>query len=96
MPVSSFRLRGARIGKGMRSIKINDGDSVAAAVVVGASKTGCEGEDLLISTMNGNVLRVPLSQCKVFSRVAKGNIVVKLREGDEVSAVTAISVQKQI
>ena len=72
-------------------MKVNEGDSVAAALVVGASKNA--DEDILISTMNGMVLRVPLNQCRIYSRNTKGNAVVKVREGDEVSAVTII--QKQ-
>lgn len=67
---------------------------MAAAIVVGVSKGGDSGEDILISTMNGMVLRVPMKQCRISSRMARGNKVVKVREGDEVSAVTTI--QKQI
>ena len=68
-------------------MKLNDGDSVAAALVVGAAG---DSEDLLISTMNGMVLRISVDQCRVYQRTAKGNIVVKLKDEDEVSAVTTI------
>jgi DNA gyrase subunit A len=95
VPISSFRVAKGRIGRGVTAVKVTGGDSVAAAVVVGVSKTGGEnGEDILISTMNGMVLRVPMNQCRISSRIAKGNKVVKVREGDEVSAITTI--QKQV
>lgn len=93
VPIASLRLSKGRIGKGNIAVKLNDGDSVASALVVGASKTGSENEDLLISTMNGMVLRVALSQCRISSRTAKGNLVVKVRGGDEVSAVTILEKQ---
>ena len=89
VPVSSFRMAKGRIGRGVRTVKLKEGDAVAAAVVVG-TKGGSDGEDVLISTMNGMVVRVAVSQCKIYSRGAKGSAVVKLREGDEVSAVTII------
>lgn len=94
VPISSFRLSKGRIGKGMKAVKVNEGDAVAAAMVVGTSKAGADGEDILISTVNGMVLRVPATSCHIYSRNAKGSTVVKVREGDEVSAVAVI--QKKI
>ncbi|KAG7673555.1 hypothetical protein KSW81_006757 [Nannochloris sp. 'desiccata'] len=94
VPISSFRVAKGRIGRGVIAVKLTGGDSVAAAILVGVSKTGGEsGEDILISTMNGMVLRVPMNKCRISSRNARGGTVVKVREGDEVSAVTVI--QKQ-
>jgi DNA gyrase subunit A len=94
VPISSFRVAKGRIGRGVIAVKLTEGDSVAAAVLVGVSKNGGEsGEDILISTMNGMVLRVPMNKCRISSRNARGSTVVKVREGDEVSAITVI--QKQ-
>jgi DNA gyrase/topoisomerase IV subunit A len=92
--MSSFRVAKGRSGRGVTAVKLNEGDSVAAALVVGVSKAvGESGEDILISTMNGMVLRVPMNKCRISSRVARGSTVVKVREGDEVSAVTTIQNQ---
>lgn len=89
VPISSFRLKG-RIGKGMKAVKVNEGDAVAAAIIVDTSKAGADSEDILISTVNGMVLRVPANQCNIYSRTARGCTVVKVRDGDEVSAVAVI------
>lgn len=94
VPISSFRVAKGRIGRGVIAVKLTKGDSVAAAVLVGVSKTcGESGEDILISTMNGMVLRVPMNKCRISSRSAQGSKVVKVREGDEVSAITVIQEQ---
>lgn len=91
--VSSFRRQG-RIGKGVRAVRLNEGDSLATAIL--ASAQGDSGgetvqEDVLISTANGMLLRVAVKNISVFSRTAKGHRVVKLKEGDEVGTVTIIS-----
>lgn len=87
--ISSFQMRKGRVGKGIIALRVKDGDSLAAAVVVGIPQ-GSSGEDLLISTLNGMLLRVPVSQTVVCSRLAQGYRVVKLKEGDEVGTVTHI------
>jgi len=81
--------------EGLTAIRLSAGDALAAADVVGAARDGkdCTQEDALISTVNGMLLRVPISQVAKTSRYAKGHRVVKVKEGDEVSAVTAIQHQ---
>jgi DNA gyrase subunit A len=71
---------------------LKEGDSVAAAIVVGSS--GRNDEELLISTVGGMLLRIPLKKIPILSRYAKGSCVVKLHQGDEVSAVTVIQKQE--
>jgi DNA gyrase subunit A len=93
VPISSFRVVKGRIGRGVIAVKLTEGDSVAAALVVGVKTGGENGEDILISTMNGMVLRVPMNKCRIASRNTKGSKVVKVREGDEVSAATTIQNQ---
>lgn len=95
VPVSLFRVKKNRRGKGLTAIRLSAGDALAAADVVGAARDGkdCTQEDALISTVNGMLLRVPISQVAKTSRYAKGHRVVKVKEGDEVSAVTAIQHQ---
>lgn len=95
VPVSTFRVTKSRVGKGNIAIRLTGSDALAAAEVVGAVREGKDiaQEDALISTVNGMLLRVPISQVPKSSRYAKGSRVVKVKEGDEVSAVTAIHKQ---
>ena len=86
-PIELYPVVSGRIGKGRKTVRLTDDDSLAAALVVGASGTS---EDLLISTLQGMLLRVPVNQCRIMSRNTKGNRVVRLRDGDEVFNVTKI------
>lgn len=94
VPVSAFRLSKGRIGKGIGAARLNSGDSLAAAEVVGATRDGKEcDQDILISTVNGMLLRLQASQIGQASRYAKGYRAVKLKENDEVSSFTVINNQ---
>jgi DNA gyrase/topoisomerase IV subunit A len=88
VPISLFRLLSGRNGKGVIAIKLNDGDELAAAVVLDGSVTSV---DLLISSLNGMLLRVPSSQVATSSRSARGNRIVRLKPGDEVVTSTCIN-----
>ena len=113
-PISEFRLLSGRTGKGMKCMKLNAGDRLAAAQVVGvapqpaaaAPATGSSDEDgpggsggggdgsepdVLLSTQQGQLVRVPMSSISVIGRNTKGRRVVKVREGDEVAAATVLS-----
>lgn len=83
-----FRLLSGRHGKGVIAIKLNDGDELAAAVVLDGSVSSV---DLLISSLNGMLLRVPSSQVATSSRSARGNRIVRLKSGDEVATATCIN-----
>ena len=119
-PISELRLMSGRTGKGLRGMRLNAGDRLAAVQVVGIDPTmaaaaagsssdeddrGSIGSgkgsskakepDVLLSTQQGQLVRVPLSSISVYSRVAKGRRVLKVREGDEVIAATVLSKQRQ-
>jgi DNA gyrase subunit A len=87
--IASFAMRKTRVGKGLKALRVKDGDSLAAAVFVGVPQ-GNSGEDLLISTVNGMLIRVPVSQTMISSRTSQGHRIVKLKEGDEIGTVTHI------
>lgn len=119
-PISDFRLQG-RTGKGVRGMRLNPGDRLAAVQVVGvepsaaaaavaagsssdeedrSSSGGGKGggqakePDVLLSTQQGQLVRVPLSKINVQGRNTKGRRVLKVREGDEVIAATVLSKQR--
>ena len=89
VPLSLFRLSKTRTGKGMLALRLNAGDSLAATEIVGVKGKDFV-EDALISTVNGMLLRVSTNQVPTSGRYAKGSRVVKVKEGDEVSAITLL------
>ena len=101
-PIAGFTLRASRIGQGMTGCKLNPGDALAAVQVIGVaagSAAGPESDDesgaadVLLSTQQGQLVRVPISTISIFGRTAKGNRLVRVREGDEVAAATVLSKQ---
>jgi DNA gyrase subunit A len=100
VPIKDFHLKKGRTGKGLTAIRVAKGDHLAAAIVVGVGKEtdGSEpdnvsktGEDLLVSTTSGMLLRVALQDVSVFARTAKGHRIAKLKDGDEVTSVTLMN-----
>lgn len=90
VPIDSFKVSKARTGKGLISIRLKEDDSLAAALVVGTAGFGKNEEEIVISTVGGMLLRVALNQIAITSRYAQGYRVVKLKDGDEVNAVTLV------
>lgn len=62
----------------------------------GARRSGGGGKaaDVLLSTQQGQLVRVPVSDISLYGRTAKGRRVVRLREGDEVVAATLLTKQQ--
>lgn len=120
--ISDFPIRSSRTGKGVRGLRLNAGDRLAAVQVVGsvtppgdassadASRSGSDSEDersarsgssgggaaaahcdVLLSTQQGQLVRVPMRGINIVGRQAKGLRLVKVREGDEVVAATMLS-----
>lgn len=111
-PIADFRLRAGRTGRGIKALKLNPGDRLAAVQVVGVAagakaaeggaESGSEQEergsrggpaDVLLSTQQGQLVRVPISRIRVYGRAARGRRVIKVRENDEVIAATVLSKQ---
>ena len=106
-PISGFKLTRSRTGKGVKALRLNPGDRLAAAQVVedgsgaagGAAISSTDDDaaprvsDVLLSTQQGQLVRVPITSIRVIGRTAKGQRVVKVREGDVVVAATVLSKQ---
>ena len=86
VPVDAFRdMR--RNGAGVRAIKLDDGDALAALLPA----PDAAGTDLLVGTGAGIMLRVAAADVPAASRGARGVRLVKLGEGDAVATVTALT-----
>ena len=97
-PVAAFRMQ-RRVGKGRKALKLNPGDRLAAAEVVGSRGSDAgSGEaaldlgDALVSTTQGLLVRVPVKDIQVREqRSTKGHKIVSLAPGDSVAAVTLMT-----
>ena len=73
-----------RGGKGMKNIDSRKGDVVA-------SRTVSEEDELMITTKDGVMIRIPASDIRVQGRATQGVRIMRLKEGDEVAAVARIN-----
>ncbi|HEY8414609.1 MAG TPA: DNA gyrase C-terminal beta-propeller domain-containing protein, partial [Thermaerobacter sp.] len=84
-PLKEFRSQG-RGGKGIRAISITPRNGpVADFEVVRA------GEEVMLVSQGGIVLRVPVEQVSVQGRAAQGVTIMRLEPGDRVSAVATLA-----
>jgi len=83
-PVEDYR-KIRRGGKGVITIKTGErnGDVVCAMKVE-------DDDELIVTSVNGMVIRMPVSGISVLSRATMGVRLMKLKEGDKVSAVTRL------
>lgn len=103
VPVREFRLQG-RLGTGKTAVKLRAADSVAAALLVGteasagsaAAAAGGSGQDVLVSTAQGLLVRLPLDAIPIKRRTNMGQILVKPGEGDEAVQVTLVGAETPI
>ncbi|HOO53364.1 MAG TPA: DNA gyrase subunit A [Methanothrix sp.] len=73
-----------RGGKGMKNIDSRRGDVVA-------SRTVSEDDELMITTKDGVMIRIPASDIRVQGRATQGVRIMRLKPGDEVAAVARIN-----
>jgi len=74
-----------RGGKGMKSMQITDKTgNVAAAKIVS------ELDDLLITTRNGIVIRLPISDVRIMGRATQGVKVIRLDDNDSIADVAVV------
>ncbi|NLX38313.1 MAG: DNA gyrase subunit A [Methanothrix sp.] len=73
-----------RGGKGMKNIESKKGDVVA-------SRTVSEEDELMITTKDGVMIRIPASDIRIQGRTTQGVRIMRLKEGDEVAAVARIN-----
>jgi len=88
-PVEDYR-KIRRGGKGVITIKTGErnGDVVCAMKVE-------ETDELIVTSVNGMVIRMPVSGISVLSRATMGVRLMKLKEEDKVSAVTRLVGREQ-
>jgi DNA gyrase subunit A len=73
-----------RGGKGMKNIDPRRGDVVA-------SRTVSQEDELMITTKDGQMIRIPASDIRIQGRATQGVRIMRLRPGDEVAAVARIN-----
>lgn len=86
--IEEYRLT-HRGGKGIKTLKKTSktGNLVSIKAIYG-------DKDLIIVTDNGIVIRLPLEQTKTSDRVTQGSRLIRLKDGQKVSAVTTINKEK--
>jgi DNA gyrase subunit A len=73
-----------RGGKGVISIRLREGDRVVAALQV------LPGDEMLISSVKGQMVRIGVDDIRPIGRNSYGVRVMRLREGDELSSVSLV------
>lgn len=79
-----------RGGKGVKTINITEKTGVLIAL-----KAVSDIHDLMIVTVNGNVLRIPVSALRVMGRATQGVRLINLRENDSIASVAYVEVDDE-
>jgi DNA gyrase/topoisomerase IV subunit A len=88
LAIAQIRKNKSRTGKGVKILKLKAGDALADAVVV--EDTG-KVKDVVVSTANGQVFRIPLQNVPSFrSRITRGNSLIRVKDGDVVAGATIL------
>jgi DNA gyrase subunit A len=74
-----------RGGKGVKTMSISEKTGKVVAI-----KAVTERDDLVITTLNGIVIRVGLSGIRVMGRATQGVKIIRLEKGESISDVTII------
>jgi len=74
-----------RGGKGVIGIRLKESDYVAASLQVNS------GDEILMTTVNGQMVRISVDDIRTVGRQSYGVRVIRLREGDRLSGVTKIT-----
>lgn len=74
-----------RGGKGVITIKTTDRNGYVVAV-----KEVAEGDELIVTSHQGMILRVPVDDIRVIGRATMGVTIMRLKEGDTVCAVARL------
>ncbi|HLE46742.1 MAG TPA: DNA gyrase C-terminal beta-propeller domain-containing protein, partial [Candidatus Thermoplasmatota archaeon] len=91
--VEEYRLTG-RGGQGVITINVEesvDGKTVTSPVV-GMVHVDA-GEEIIVSTERGIVIRVPVDGIPQKGRAAQGNWIIRPEEGDRVVAITKVAAE---
>lgn len=75
-----------RGGKGVKTINITDKTGTLVSI-----KLVTDQDDLMITTMQGIIIRMEVSDLRVMGRATQGVRLIRLDEGDEIADVTVIA-----
>lgn len=81
--VSSYR-RTRRGAKGVTSIKLGEGEKVLAAIQVVAD------DELIITTENGIVVRIPVNEIRTIGRATRGVRIMSFKGDDRITGVAKV------
>lgn len=87
--IEEYRITG-RGGKGVRTMNITDKTGGLIAI-----KKVDESRDIMIITKNGITIRMKSSQISETGRATQGVRLIRLREGDEIAAVTSVAKEEE-
>lgn len=73
-----------RGGQGVTSIRLKEDDEVVAGLKIE------DGDEIIMTTINGQVVRTSTDEIRTIGRSSQGVRVINLRDGDEVAAVSII------
>jgi len=88
--IGDYRLTG-RAGKGVINMKVTakTGNIVKSGCVVG-------GDNIIVTTAKGIVIRTPVKNIRVMGRATQGVRVIRLKERDKVSDLVRVPVDESI
>jgi len=78
-----------RGGKGVKTINITEKTGVLMAL-----KAVSDAHDLMIVTVNGTILRIPVSALRVMGRATQGVRLINLRETDSIASVASVAIEQ--
>ena len=79
-----------RGGKGVKTINITEKTGILIAL-----KAVTDSHDLMIVTINGTILRIPVSALRVMGRATQGVRLINLRETDSIASVASVLVDEE-
>lgn len=75
-----------RGGKGVTTIKITDKTGTLVSI-----KAVSDSDDLMITTINGIMIRMDMAELRVMGRATQGVKLIRLDEGDEIADITVVA-----
>lgn len=81
--VATYR-KTKRGAKGVTSIRLHENESVVAAVQVKA------GDELMLTTEKGQLVRIPTDEIRTIGRASKGVRIMNLKDGDKITGAAKI------
>ena len=80
-----------RGGKGVKTLKLTDKTGALVAI-----KNVTEQQDLMITTTQGVIIRMHVSDLRVMGRATQGVRLIRLDEGDEIADVAVIDREEEV